>query len=88
MINEAVRLSPKSTHKVAGLKRSLKSKLCMENKLLMLLICRREYRIFLHINSDNGISEAQCWRIITDFERLLIKSEMFYLPEKKSITTS
>ena len=88
MINEAVRLSPKLTHKVAGLKRSLKSKLSMEDKLLNLLMYYKECRTFLHINSDYGISEAQCWRIITDLERLLIKSELFYLPEKKSITTS
>ncbi len=38
MINEAVRLSPKLTHKVAGLKRSLKSKLSMEDKSLNLLM--------------------------------------------------
>lgn len=83
MINEAVRLSPKSTHKVAGLKRGPKSKLSIEDKLLMLLMYYREYRTFLHISSDYGISETQCWRIITDLERLLIKSELFHLPGKK-----
>lgn len=83
MINEAVRLSPKSTHKVAGLKRGPKSKLSIEDKLLMLLMYYREYRTFLHISSDYGISETQCWRIITDLKRLLIKSELFHLPGKK-----
>lgn len=83
MITEAVRLAPKSTHKVKGLKRGPKTKLSIEDKLLMLLMYYREYRTFLHISSDYGISEAQCWRIITDLERLLIKSELFHLPGKK-----
>jgi hypothetical protein len=37
----------------------------------------------LHISSDYGISEAQCWRIITNLERMLIKSKLFHLPGKK-----
>jgi hypothetical protein len=69
--------------KVAGLKRGPKVKLSMEDKLLMLLIYYREYRTFLHISSDYGISEAQCWLIVTDLERVLIKSELFHLPRKK-----
>ncbi len=43
----------------------------------------REYRTFLHISSDYGISEPQCWRIITGLEQLLIKSKLFHLPGKK-----
>lgn len=83
MITESNRLSPKSTHKIKGVKRGPKAKLCIEDKLLMLLMYYREYRTFLHISSDYGISEAQCWRIITELERLLIKSELFHLPGKK-----
>ena len=83
MIREANRLAPKSTHKIKGIKRGPKSKLGIEDKLLMLLMYYREYRTFLHISSDYGISEAQCWRIVTELERLLIKSELFHLPGKK-----
>ena len=88
MVSEAVRLSPVSAHKIKGSMRGPKAKLSMENKLLMLLMYYREYRTFLHISSDYGISEAQCWRIITDLERILIKSELFHLPGKKVLQQS
>lgn len=83
MSEEAVRLAPGSVHKIAGKKRGPKPKLSIEDKLLMLLMYYREYRTFLHISSDYGISEAQCWRIITGLEELLIKSKLFHLPGKK-----
>ena len=83
MLEEINRLQPLSRHKVAGKMRGPKSKLSLENKLLMLLMYYREYRTFLHISASYGISEAQCWRIITDLEKLLIKSELFHLPGKK-----
>jgi len=83
MSEEAVRLAPSSVHKIEGKKRGPKPKLSIEDKLLMLLMYYREYRTFLHISSDYGISEAQCWRIITGLEELLIKSKLFHLPGKK-----
>ena len=42
MIREAIRLAPKSTHKIKGKKRGSKSKLRIEDKLLMLLMYYRE----------------------------------------------
>lgn len=83
MSSEAERLAPASIHKIHGAKRGPKPKLSIEDKLLMLLMYYREYRTFLHISSDYGISEPQCWRIITSLERLLIKSKLFHLPGKK-----
>lgn len=80
---EVNRLSPASIHKIQGAKRGPKPKLSTEDKLLMMLMYYREYRTFLHISSDYGISEAQCWRIITSLEQLLIKSKLFHLPGKK-----
>ena len=80
---EANRLAPPSIHKIQGAKRGPKPKLSIEDKLLMLLMYYREYRTFLHISSDYGISETQCWRIITSLEQLLIKSNLFHLPGKK-----
>lgn len=80
---EVNRLSPASIHKIQGAKRGPKPKLSTEDKLLMMLMYYREYRTFLHISADYGISEAQCWRIITSLEQLLIKSKLFHLPGKK-----
>ncbi len=82
MRSEANRLAPVSIHK-QGAKRGPKPKLSIEDKLLMMLMYYREYRTFLHISSDYGISEAQYWRIITSLEQLLIKSKLFHLPGKK-----
>jgi hypothetical protein len=61
-------------------------KLSIEDQLLMMLMYHREYRTFLHIAADYGISEAQCWRIVTDLEDMLIQSQAFRLPGKKALT--
>ncbi len=63
-------------------------KLCVEDQLLMMLMYNREYRTFMHIAADYGISEAQCWRIITDIENILIQSNAFSLPGKKALAKS
>ena len=83
MSSEANRLAPPSIHKIQGAKPGPKPKLCIEDKLLMMLMYYREYRTFLHISSDYGISETQCWRIIPSLEQFLIKSKLFHLPGKK-----
>jgi Helix-turn-helix of DDE superfamily endonuclease len=62
------------------------AKLSMEDQLLMMLMYNREYRTFLHIAADYGISEAQCWRIVTDLENILIQSHAFRLPGNKALT--
>lgn len=85
MVRESDRLSAPSTHKVAGKKRGPKPKLSMENRVLMLLMYYREYRTFLHIATTFGISEPQCWRIITQLECLLIKSGLFHVKGKKKL---
>jgi hypothetical protein len=61
-------------------------KLSIEDQLLMMLMYHREYRTFLHIAADYGISEAQCWRIVTNLEDMLIQSQAFRLPGKKALT--
>jgi len=85
MVEESVRLTPPSTHKIKGKMRGPKPKLSTEDKVLMLLMYYREYRTFLHIATTFGISEAQCWRIITGLEELLIKSELFHVKGKKCL---
>ena len=54
----------------------------------MMLMYYREYRSFAHIAASYNISEAQCWRIITTMEQYLIKSKLFHLPGKKTLTKS
>ena len=61
-------------------------KLSIEDQLLMMLMYHREYLTFLHIAGDYGISEAQCWRIVSDLEDMLIQSQAFRLPAKKALT--
>lgn len=69
-------------------KRGNAPKLCVEDQLLMMLMYYREYRTFMHIGTDYGISESQCWRIVTDLEDILIQSKAFCLPGKKALTKS
>lgn len=85
MVLESSLLSSKSSHKVEGSKRGPKAKLSMENQVLMLLMYYREYRTFLHISATFGISEPQCWRIITGLEKQLLKSNLFHLKGKKRL---
>ena len=68
---------------MVGSKRGPKPLLCVEDELLMMLMYYREYRTFLHISVDFGISETQCWRIVTQIEKYLLSSNKFHLPGKK-----
>ena len=68
--------------------RGKEPKHCVEDQLLMMLMYNREYRTFLHIATDYGISESQCWRIINDIENILIQSNSFSLPGKKALIKS
>jgi DDE superfamily endonuclease len=61
------------------------SKLSAADQLLMMLMYDREYRTFFHIALTYGISEVQCWRIITTVESTLIQSKAFSLPGKKKL---
>jgi hypothetical protein len=78
----------KSAHLFEGKKRGPKSKLNNYDKVLMMLMYYREYRTFTHIGSSYNISESQCWRIVTDVESRLIKSNAFKLPGKKKLLSS
>jgi hypothetical protein len=88
MVEESERFKPASTHKIKGNMRGPKPKLTPQDQVLMLLMYYREYRTFLHIATTFGISEAQCWRIITGLERLLIKSELFHIKGKKRLLSA
>jgi len=68
--------------------RGKEPKLCNEDQLLMMLMYNREYRTFMHIAADYGISESQCWRIVKDIEDIFIQSNAFRLPGRKELTKS
>lgn len=65
--------------------RGVTAKLSIEDQLLMMLMYYREYRTFFHISSSYGISETQCWRIVTGIEYILLQSELFHLVGKKAL---
>ena len=85
MVGELKRLSPSSAHKIKGKKRGPKPQLSKEDQVLMMLMHYRDYRTFFHIGVTYGISATQCWRLITETERLLIKSKIFHLSGKKKL---
>ncbi len=62
-----------------------KSKLCVEDRLLMALEYMREYRTYFHIGQSYGMSESNCFKIIRWVEDTLIKHPDFSLPGKKEL---
>jgi DNA-directed RNA polymerase specialized sigma subunit len=64
-------------------KRGKVAKLSIEDQLLMMLMYHREYRTLLHIAADYGISEAQCWRIVTDLTSLFRVRHSVYRVRKR-----
>ena len=65
--------------------RGVLSKLSVEDQVLMMLMYYREYRTFFHVGSSYGISETQCWRIVTTIESILLQSPDFHIPGKKAL---
>src|SRR5438552_3576064 len=72
MVSESKRSTTVSKHKVPGKKRGPKPTIGIRDQVLMLLMYYREYRTFFHTASSYGISESQCWKIITRLEQTLI----------------
>ena len=62
------------------------AKLSIADQVLIMLMYYREYRTFFHVGASYGLSETQCWRIVTTIESILLASEMFHLPGKKKLT--
>ncbi|MDE5060895.1 MULTISPECIES: transposase family protein [Wolbachia] len=65
-----------------------KSKLCVEDRLLMTLEYIREYRTYFHIGQSYGMSESNCFKIVKWVEDTLIKHPDFALPGKKDLLNS
>ena len=62
--------------------------LCLEDRLLMVLMYWREYRTYEHIGETYGVSEATVCRTVKAVEDVLIKDKRFHLPGKKALRQS
>jgi len=65
-----------------------KSKLSIEDRLLMALEYLREYRTYFHIGQSYGLSESNAYKICRFVEDTLIKDKRFSLPGKKALLKS
>lgn len=65
-----------------------KSKLSVEDQLLMTLEYLREYRTYFHIATSYGISESVAYKIVRRVEDTLIKHPNFALPGRKALLKS
>ena len=63
-----------------------KSKLCVEDMLLLTLEYLRENRTYFHIAQNYEVHETTAIRIVRWVEDTLIKSGEFALPGKKALT--
>ena len=62
-----------------------KRKIGIENCLLLTLEYLREYRTYLHISVDYGLSESQAQRTHRWVEETLINDKRFHLPNRKKL---
>jgi predicted DNA-binding transcriptional regulator AlpA len=65
-----------------------KSKLILEDRLLMALEYIREYRTYFHVSQSYGLSESTAYDTIKWIEDTLIKHPDFALPGKKALLKS
>lgn len=65
-----------------------KSKLSLEDRLLMALEYIREYRTYFHVSQSYGVSESTCYETIKWIENTLIKHPDFALPGRKALLKS
>lgn len=66
-------------------RRGRKSKLSVENQVLLTLTFWREYRTMFHLGQDWGICESNVSRLVRRIEDILIKSKKFSLPSKRRL---
>jgi len=65
-----------------------RSKLSIEDRLLMSLEYIREYRTYFHVSQSYGVSESTAYDIIKWIEDTLIKHPDFALPGRKALLKS
>ena len=79
-----LRVADKAKKAVGG----RKSKLSIEDRLLLTLEYLREYRTYFHIGQSYGLSESNAYKICRFVEDTLIKDKRFSLPGKKALLKS
>ena len=62
-----------------------RTKLVIEDQVLMVIQYWREYRTYYHIGLDWGLSESAACRAVLKIENILISSIKFSLPGKKEL---
>ena len=72
-------------YKIKKAKGGRKSKLSIENMLLMTLEYLREYRTYFHISQSYGVSESSAYKTVKWVEDTLIKHPDFALPGRKAL---
>ena len=65
-----------------------KSRLTLEDRLLMALEYIREYRTYFPVSQSYGVSESTCYETIKWIENTLIKHPDFALPGRKALLKS
>lgn len=65
-----------------------KSKLRLEDRLLMALEYLREYRTYFHIAQHYGLSESNAYKVCRWVEDTLIQDKRFALPGRKALLKS
>ncbi len=65
-----------------------RTKLIIEDQVLVTLQYWREYRTYFHISKDWKIAESTVCRIVKKVENILIQSRKFSLPGKKKLLDS
>ena len=75
----------KEADKAKRVKGGRRSKLSMEDMILMTLEYWRENRTYFHTAQSYGVSESSAYKNIKWIENVLIKSKVFSLPGKKEL---
>ena len=61
-------------------------KLMIEDQILVTLEYWREYRTYFHIGIDWGVNESTIYRIVRNTEKAMLKSGLFSLSGRKTLT--
>jgi hypothetical protein len=79
-----LRMAEKAKRRKGG----TKSKLVIEDRLLMALEYLREYRTYFHVGQNYGVSEGYAFKICRWGEGILIQDKRFALPGRKALLKS
>jgi hypothetical protein len=78
----------RSAEKTRQKRGGYKSKLSLEDRLLMALEYNREYRTYFHVAQNYGLSEGYAYKVIRWVEDTLVKDKRFALPGRKALLKS